>query len=326
MRAIRVHRFGGPEVLTLEDVPRPDPEPGEVLVEVRAAGVNPVDAYVRAGTYARLPSLPFIPGWDGAGVVAQPGAEVEGLGTGDRVYFSGTRSGRGVGAYAEYACCREDQVFPLPAGLSVEQGAAIGVPYATAHRALFHRAQAGVGETLLVHGASGAVGLATVQLARAHGLTVIGTAGSEEGLGLVRHEGAHHALPHTVPEALVRELTGGRGVDIIVEMLANANLDRDLAFLASHGRVVVVGSRGRVEIDPRQTMSKDSAILGFSLWNATDDELREIHQRLGPGLAAGTLRPVVGVVFPLEEAARAHEAVMSPGAKGKVVLEIGLRT
>jgi NADPH2:quinone reductase len=324
MRAIRVHRFGGPEVLTLEDVPAPTVGPGQVLIRNRAAGVNPVDAYIRSGAYARLPALPYIPGWDGAGTVETVGEGVIGFRPGDRVYFSGTTAGRGMGAYAEFACCHQVNVHPLAESLDFGQGAAIGVPYGTAHRALFGRAQTRAGETVLVHGATGGVGVAAVQLAQVHGCTVIGTAGSEAGLELVLAQGARHAVRHGRPEAAaeIMALTEGRGVDVIIEMLANVNLEVDLGLLAMRGRVAVVGNRGRTEIDPRQTMGKDSAILGMSLWNATDAELREMHQAMAPQFASGALRPVVGPTFPLVEAARAHEAVFAPGARGKVVLTI----
>jgi NADPH2:quinone reductase len=324
MRAIRIHRFGGPEVLVLEEVSDPVAGPGQVLIRNHAAGVNPVDTYIRNGAYVRLPALPYTPGWDGAGVVEAVGTGVTRFAPGDRVYFSGTTMGRGVGAYAEKVCCQEVTVHPLPARLSCAQGAAIGVPYATAHRALFHRAQIRRGETVLVHGASGGVGQATVQLARAHGCTVIGTAGTEEGLALVRSQGAHHAVRHGTPEAAetIRALTEGRGVNVIVEMLANVNLDLDLGLLAMFGRVVVVGSRGRIEIDPRQTMAKDSAILGLSLWAASDHDLLDLHQLMGPQFADGVLAPVVGKRFPLAEAAAAQVAVLQPGAAGKVVLDL----
>lgn len=325
MLAIRAHRFGGPEVLALEELPDPVAGPGQVLIRNHAAGVNPVDTYIRNGAYARLPELPFVPGWDGAGVVEAVAAGVHRCAPGDRVYFSGTSAGRGWGAYAEKVCCAEVNVHPLPETLSYAQGAAIGVPYATAHRALFHRARVRPGETVLVHGASGGVGQAAVQLARAHGCTVIGTAGSEEGLAFVRSQGAHHVVRHGTAESVgeIRELTGGRGADVIVEMLANVNLDRDLGLLAPFGRVVVVGNRGRIEIDPRQAMGKDASILGMSLWNATDEELLQLHQAMGPWFAEGRLAPAVGRRFPLKEAAAAHVAVLEPGAAGKVVLEVG---
>ncbi len=322
MRAIVLHRFGGPEVLSLEDWPVPTPGPGQIRIRNRAAGVNPVDTYIRAGTYARLPPLPCVLGWDGAGVVDAVGPDVARHQAGDRVYFSGTAAGRGLGGYAELVCCDERQVFHLPARLSFGQGAAIGVPYATAHRALFYRGQLRPGETVLVHGASGAVGIATVQLARAHGGTVIGTAGSPAGLELVKAQGAHHAVQHGADGELeeIRRLTGGRGVDLIVEMLANVNLDRDLGLLAMGGRVMVVGNRGRVEIDPRQTMAKESAIMGVMLWAASDDELDEVHQRIAPGLEAGTLTPVVGTTLPAAEVQQAHRQILAGGAVGRIVL------
>ncbi len=322
MQAIVVHEFGGPEVLKLEE--RPDPAPGQsqVLVDVRAVGVNPVDTYVRTGTYAVVPPLPYTPGSDGAGVVAAVGGLVRALAPGDRVYFSGTAAGRSMGAYASKAVCDTSQIHRLPERLSFAQGAAVGVPYATAYRALVSRAAARAGETVLVHGASGGVGLAAVQIARTLGLTVLGTAGTPEGLELVRAQGAHHALDHHRDGYLERiaELTGGRGVDVIVEMLANVNLDHDLGLLAPHGRVIVVGNRGRVEINPRQTMGKESAILGMVLWAASTGEMETVHAALGEGFARGTLTPVVARELPLGDAARAHQLVLEPGARGKIVL------
>lgn len=322
MRAIVVHEFGGPEVLSLEERPDPAPGPGQVLIENTAAGVNPVDAYIRAGQYARLPSLPYIPGWDGAGIVGAVGTGVTDFASGDRVYFSGTTAGRSTGAYASRVVCAAHQVHALPARLSFAQGAAIGVPYATAHRALLGRAQAKPGETVMVHGASGSVGLAAVQLARAHGCTVIGTAGSDAGLALVAAQGVRHAVRHGTPDTVreIQSATGGRGADIIIEMLANVNLDTDLGLLAVGGRVVVVGNRGRVEIDARQTMAKETAILGMSLWHLTDEQLSGLQDQMAAGFADGTLTPVVGSELPLAEAAAAHIRVYGGGSTGKIVL------
>jgi NADPH2:quinone reductase len=321
MRAVVVREFGPPSVLRVEERADPLPGPGEALVRVRAVGVNPVETYVRRGQYARLPALPYVPGSDGAGTVEAVGPGFEGLGVGDRVYFHGTRDGRGQGAYAELAVCPAGGLWPLPEALRFSQGAALGIPYATAHRALVGRAGLRAGEIVLVHGASGGVGTAAVQVARGKGARVLGTAGSAEGLALVRAEGAE-AFDHGQAgyERQVLAATGERGVDVIVEMLANVNLDRDLGLLAPKGRVVVVGSRGRIEIDPRQTMARESAILGVMLWAATGEELLAIHADLGPGLASGALRPVVAEELPLGEAGRAHERVMAPGSRGKVVL------
>lgn len=318
MKAIRVHEFGGPEKLKLEDVPDLQPGAGEVLVKVHAAGVNPFDTYIRTGAYAMKPSLPYTPGADAAGIVLSTGKDVQRVKAGDRVYIAGSISG----AYAEQSLCRESQVHLLPKNVSFQQGAAIGVPYATAFRALFQKAHALPGEIVLVHGATGGVGIAAVQLARARGLKVIGTGSSEKGRLLVKENGAHHVLDHSKPDLpdQLKKLTNGRGVNVILEMLANKNLSQDLSMLAVHGRVVVIGSRGAIEITPRDAMARDAVILGMTLFNATEDELAGIHAGIGAALESGVARPVIDSEIPLAEAARAHEEVMQGGSYGKIVL------
>jgi len=306
-------------VMQVVEVPDPKPTGAQVVVRIRAAGVNPVDVYMRSGTYPRKPALPYTPGTDGAGTVELLGPDAEKrFKPGDRVYLAGSLSG----TYAELALCEEQFVFPLPAHVSFAQGAAMHVAYATAYRALFQRAHAVAGETLLVHGASGGVGIAAVQLARAAGLRVIGTVGSERGGKLVLDEGAHVVLDHSAPNHFEEALaaTGGRGYDLILEMLANVNLGRDLGILAMHGRVSVVGSRGNAEITPRDMMGRDGAIIGMSLWNTPPHELICIHAALVAGLENKTLRPVIGQEIPLAEAGRAHTAIMAGGAHGKIVL------
>jgi NADPH2:quinone reductase len=322
MRAIRVHRTGGPEVMTLETVPDPAAGEGQIVVRIHAAGVNPVDVYIRAASQGRQPVLPYTPGSDGGGVIEAVGADVEGVAVGDRVYLSGTAAGPYVGTYAEKALCVAANVHPLPDRQSFAQGAAVNVPYATAYRALFDRARAEPGEVVLVHGGSGGVGIASIQIARAHGMTVFATAGTERGRALVADQGAHRVFDHRAPGYMadIMAATGQRGVNVIVEMLANVNLDADLGLLARSGRVIVVGNRGRVEIDARQVMSRDTAILGMALTNTTPDDRARIHAALVAGLANGTLRPVVGRELPLAEAPAAHVAVMEPGAYGKIVL------
>jgi NADPH2:quinone reductase len=317
MRAIVVREFGAPDVMKLEDVPDPTPGAGQVLIRVHAVGVNPVDTYVRSGTYARKPPLPYTPGTDIGGVVEGMGQGVSGVRTGDRVYAHAVNGG-----CAELALCDEWQVHPLPAHVSFQQGAALGVPYATAWRALFIRGAGRAGDTVLIHGASGGVGIAAVQIGRARGMRVIGTAGTEAGLQLVRDQGAHEVLDHRDAGHFeqIMALTSGRGVDVVVEMLANVNLDRDLDVLAFKGRIVVIGSRGRIEIDPRKTMGKDAAVLGMTLFNATREEFHEIHSGIGAGLENGSLKPVIGRELPLADAVKAHHAVMEPGAMGKIVL------
>ena len=318
MKAIQVHKFGGSEELKLEEIPTPKPAAGQVLVRIHAAGVNPYDTYMRAGTYAVKPTLPYTPGSDAAGVIEAIGEGIKKVKVGDRVYTARTITG----AYAQYALALEEQVFHLPDKISFAQGAGVWVPYGTAYHALFHSAQAHASETVLVHGASGGVGTATLQLARAAGLTVFGTAGTAKGLELATREGAHRVFDHAKPGYLeqIMEATAGRGVDIVVEMLANVNLPGDMKMLATNGRIIVVGNRGEVTINARELMSRRASLRGFTLWAVTAAEAADIHAGLGAGMENGTLRPIVGKEIPLGEAPRAHREVLEPGAHGKIVL------
>ncbi|HXY25563.1 MAG TPA: NADPH:quinone reductase [Candidatus Acidoferrum sp.] len=318
MKAILVRQFGGPEVLKLEEVPTPKPGDGQVLVRIHAAGVNPYDTYMRAGTYAQKPPLPYTPGSDGAGVIEAIGGDVKKVKPGDRVYTAKTISG----AYAEYALALEEQVHSLPRKITFSQGAGVWVPYGTAYHALFHSAVAHASETVLVHGASGGVGSAAVQMARAMGLTVFGTAGTQKGLDLVKSEGAHEVFDHSKAGYVdeIMKATGGRGVDIILEMLANVNLSADLKLLAINGRVIIIGNRGEITINPRDLMLRRASARGFTLWAITPSEEADIHAGLIAGLENGTLRPVVGKELPLAEAPRAHKEILEPGAAGKMVL------
>ena len=319
MKRIRVHAYGGPEVLAIEDVELPEPGPDEVLIRVKAAGVNPYETYARAGTYgARNPTLPYTPGSDAAGTVEAVGRGVDDLAPGERVFVMGTLSG----SYAQFALCERIRVQLLPSSISFAQGAALFVPYATAYRALFQLARIAPGETLLVHGASGGVGIAALQFARAAGLIVIGTAGTDRGVELIKQQGAHHAVNHHAPEyqAKIVELTQGRGANAILEVLANVNLGHDLRMLASGGRVVVIGSRGDATITPRDLMARDASILAMTLWNVPAEGLHKIGWAIRAGLEKGFLNPVVGLELPLAQAAEAHRRIASPGALGKVVL------
>jgi NADPH2:quinone reductase len=318
MKAIQVHRFGGPEVLELQEIPTPKPGPGQILVRVHAAGVNPYDTYMRNGTYAIKPPLPYTPGSDAAGTVETVGDGVKKVKAGDRVYTAKTLSG----AYAEYTLADESQVYLLPQKVSFAQGAGLWVPYGTAYTALHHQAQARAGESLLIHGASGGVGIAAIQFARALGMTVIGTAGSPRGLELISKEGAHYAFDHGKAEHSeeILKVTGGGGVDVVLEMLANVNLATDLKLLALRGRVIVIGNRGEITINPRDLMARRASIRGFTLWAATEAEAAEIHAAIAAGLENDTLRPIVGKELPLKDAAIAHQEILSPGAFGKIAL------
>ena len=322
MKAIRVHEFGPPEVMKLENTPDPKPGSGQVVVRIHAAGVNPVETYIRSGIYPKPPT-PYTPGADGAGLIEEVGEGVTRVKVGDRVYTAGSLTG----TYAEKALCGETQVHPLPEGASFAQGASMFVPYGTAYRGLFQRAHASPGEVVFIHGASGGVGIASVQLARAAGMKVIGSAGTEEGRKLVLEQGAHYAIDHRSLGYLeqVLNLTNGRGADIIIEMLANVNLGNDLNVLASGGRVVIVGNRGTnnqgtVEISPRAAMQRDASILGMALVNVSPQDMEKIHSALIAGLENSSLRPVIGKQFPLVDAPKAHHAVIESTAYGKIVL------
>ncbi|HVM74557.1 MAG TPA: NADPH:quinone reductase [Candidatus Saccharimonadales bacterium] len=318
MKAIQVHKFGGPEVLEIHEVPKPKSGAGQILVRVHAAGVNPYDTYMRNGTYAIKPELPYTPGSDAAGTVEAVGDGVKKFKAGDRVYTAKTLSG----AYAEYALADESQLYPLPEKISFAQGAGLWVPYGTAYTALHHHAKARPGETLLVHGASGGVGSAAVQIARAMGMTVMGTAGSARGQELVKKEGAHHVFDHTKAGYAedIWNATAGLGVDVILEMLANVNLAADLKLLAKEGRVIIIGNRGEITINPRELMARRASARGFTLWAATEAESLEIHAAIAAGLENGTMRPIVGKELPLKDAPQAHQDVLTPGAFGKIVL------
>lgn len=320
MKAIIVREFGAPEQMKLEEVSMPEVGNSQILVKIKAAGVNPVDTYIRAGIHAIKPNLPFTPGKDGAGIVETVGENIENFKVGDRVFLSGAITG----TYAEFALCEESQVHQLPENVSFEQGAGVFVPSATAYRALFQKANAQKGETLLVHGASGGVGIAAVQWAKNAGLTVIGTASSEDGKRLVKEQGADFVFNHSEENYLqeILEATENKGVDIILEMLANVNLVKDFDVLKMFGRIVIIGNRGSLEFNPRLTMGKDASLFGMSLFNAPEDKMQEINEAIFDGLSKGFLNPTIGKKIALADAAKAHHEVIEGKAFGKIVLEI----
>lgn len=316
MKAIQVHEFGEPEVLKLEDLPDPKPGPGQVTIDVRAVGVNPVDAYIRAGRYTGR-TLPWLPGTDAAGIVEGVGEGVTTLQRGDRVYVFSN-----LGTYAQRIIAPATRVFAMPPAMGFEEAACVGVPGATAWRALFQLGGGRPGRTVLIHGATGGVGTAAVQLARAAGMHVIGTGGTAEGLKLIQQLGCHHVLNHRDANYIdqLKQITGGRGVDLVLEMLANVNLERDLDALAMFGTVLVIGNRGRIEFDPRMTMAKEATIRGMLLFNATDAELKEIHAALFAAMENGAYLPIVWKQLPLSQAAEAHRLIMAEHPPGNIVL------
>lgn len=318
MKAIVVREFGQPEVMQIEDVDLPALTETQVLVKVHAAGVNPVDTYLRTGIHAHAPKLPYTPGKDGAGVVEAVGSAVKDFKPGDRIYTAGSISG----TYAEYSICDESHLGSLPDNVSFEEGAGIWTPYATSYRALFQKARGAQGETVLVHGASGCVGIAAIQWAKHAGLKVIGTASSDEGKKVALDAGADAVFDHSDEDHFseIHESTERKGVDIIIEMLANVNLERDFEALGMFGRIVVVGNRGSIMFTPRQAMTKDATIYGMSLFNAPREKLTEIRSAIFDGLEKGYLKPPIGKTFPLAEAPTAHHEIIENKAHGKLVL------
>jgi NADPH2:quinone reductase len=316
MKAIRAHSFGGPEVLALDIIPDPVPGPDEIVIDMRAAGVNPADTYMRNGTYAIVPSLPYIPGGDAAGVVSAVGANVTAFKVGDPVFVGTALSFDLTGCYAEKIIRKATEVLPLPPNVSFAQAAAFGVSYTTAHYALFQRGGAKRGETVFIHGASGSVGTAAIQLAKRAGLRVIGSAGTSKGLDLILAEGADQAVDHTQPNYL----DAVKSPDLILEMLANVNLAADMNVVAKYGRIVIIGNRGEIAVNPRVAMMKELDIRGIALWNATAEQMGPVMRDILDGVADGSLRPIIGREMKLADAAAAHIAVLQPGAHGKIVL------
>ena len=262
------------------------------------------------------------PRGDAGGVIFAIGPGVTEHKLGNRVCVGTALSFDLTGCYAEKVKRRASEVLPLPAAVSFAQAATFGVSYPTAHYALFERGKARAGETVFIHGASGSVGTSAIQLAKRAGMTVIGSAGTLKGLELVLTEGADHAVSHTEAGYMkvVRRLTGGNGPELILEMLANANLAADLDLAAKYGRIIVIGNRGEITINPRVAMMKELDIRGIALWNATAAQMELTMRDIMAGVAEGSLRPVVGREMPLSEAAAAHLAVLEHGVGGKIVL------
>lgn len=321
MNAVVVERYGGPEELKIREVGKPVPGPGRLLVKLKSAGVNPVDTYLRSGAQGYTPTLPYTPGGDGAGTVEEVGEGIIGFKAGMRVYVAGTVSG----TYAEYCLCSPGQVFPLPAGLNWSEGASLGTPYFTAARAMFTMGRASPGDTVLINGGSGGVGLACLQLAAGKGLEIYASAGTAAGTSMVLRNGAHVCYDHNDPDyfRLMKESVGAGGFDLIVEMRAELNLEHDLNLLSSGGRVVVVGSRGRIEIAPRDLMALENTVVGLRTSRATTDERRNYAALIEEGVGTKKFKPPIAAVFPLEKAADAHALVMNGPHCGNIVLEIG---
>lgn len=322
MKAIQAHNFGDADVLQLDTVSDPAPGPDDVVIDLKAIGVNPADTYMRGGAYAIVPELPYTPGGDAAGIISAVGTSVSSLSVGDRVYTGTSMGFNMTGCYAEKVLRPAADVIALPEDVSFAAGATLGIPYATAHYALFSRGQATGEDCVFIHGASGSVGTAAIQLAKRAGMRIIGSGGSERGRQLILDQGADHVVDHTSGNYAdeVKQLTDGQGPSIILEMLANVNLATDLELVAKYGRIIVIGNRGEVTINARLAMMKELDVRGIALFNGSREEMTAINNDLVAGLRDGTLRPIVGKELALADAAKAHTEVLEPGAFGKIIL------
>ena len=322
MKAVRIHEHGGPEVLVYEEVPMPEPGPTQILVKIAAATVNPVDVSVREDRFPTPRRPPKILGSDGAGVVEQAGDEITSVKPGDRVAFSGLGIGS-EGSYAEYALTTETQVVPMPEGLSFTDAAAIGMAFPAAYYALVTRGALREGETVLVQGASGGVGSASVQLAKALGARVLATASGPGAADLVLSLGAEAVIDFRVEDVpdRVLELTEGKGVDLIHELVLSVNLPADVKMVAKSGRIVGTGQGPGPDATAPigEALSKDASILFMNLNNAGRAGVAAIAAEIAAMVAAGKVKPVIGAELPLSEARRAHE-LLAGDHLGKIVL------
>lgn len=322
MKAVRIHRYGGPEVLVYEEVPAPEPKPEQVLVRIAAATVNPIDAAVREDRFPTPKQPPKIIGSDGAGVVEQVGEGVTHVHAGERVFFSGLGVGS-EGSYAEFAVIHEAQAVPVPEGMPFTDAAALGMVFPTAFYALVRRGALRAEETVLVQGAAGGVGSASVQLAAALGARVVGTVSGADEADLVRSLGAADTIDYRAEDVVARglELTDGRGFDLVHELVISANLPSDVRLVAKGGRIVCTGQGPAPEatVPIGEALAKDASLLFMSLSNAGRAGVAAIAAEIGAMAAAGKVRPVIGTTLPLADARRAHE-LLAGKHLGKIVL------
>jgi len=320
MKAIRVQQTGGPEVMELAEVPAPQPKPAEAGVKVSVAGVNSIDGYFRDGRL-RTP-LPFIPGQEGAGVVAAVGAQAKTVKVGDRVAWSGA-----LGSYAEFVVSPEEHLVPVPASIGDEQAAASMVHGLTAHYLVNDAHKLRAGETALVHAAAGGVGLLLVQMARAVGARVIGTASSEEKARLAIEAGADEVIVFTKHdfEAEVRRLTDGHGVEVVYDGVGKATFEKNLNVMRRRGMLVLYGmSSGPVlPVDPAKLSEKGSLYMArttLAHFTATREELLARTSSLFGMIAEGKLKLRIAKTYPLAEASQAHRDMEARRMAGKLLL------
>jgi NADPH:quinone reductase len=320
MKAIQVQKTGGPEVLTLVDLPIPKPKPNEAVVKIAAAGVNFIDVYFREGRYPA--PLPFVDGQEAAGVVSEIGSEVKSLKPGDRVAYTGI-----LGAYAEYSAVPADRLVRVPAGITDQQAAAAMLQGMTAHYLLNSTYPLKKGETALIHAAAGGMGLLLVQMAKNIGARVIGTAGSAEKIKLAREAGADEVIDYSKEDFAVetRRLTDGKGVNVVYDGVGKTTFDKDFDVLRPRGYLVLFGgASGPVPpVDPMKLTSKGSLVLArpsLGHYIATREELEQRAADVLGWIAAGKLKLHIAHTYKLEDAQQAHRDLESRKTTGKLLL------
>ena len=324
MKAIVCHELTGPAALRLEEVPEPHPGPGQVRVKVRACGVNFADSLITRGQYQRQPQLPFSPGFEVAGEVLELGAGVTGIAVGDRVIGMA-----GHGGYAEQAVIDVQRCVPMPAAMPFEHGAAFPVVFGTSHIALWHRARLQAGETLVVHGASGGVGLTAVAIGKQLGATVIATASSPEKLEMARQQGADHLINSHDEDVRVRikELTGGRGAEVIYDPVGGDLFTASLRSIAFEGRILVIGFAGGTvpQIPANHLLVKNVDVIGVN-WPAyaelNPQVMTRSFQTLIDWYLTGAIQPHISAIYPLDQAVEAIHQVVTRKSTGKVVITV----
>ncbi|KAK3262366.1 hypothetical protein CYMTET_28773 [Cymbomonas tetramitiformis] len=327
MKAMRIHKLGGLEQLQLEtDLPTPAAGAGEVVIKSYACGVNFSDTLIAAGKYNVRPPLPFSPGFEMAGEVVEIGAEVDSKWqVGDRVVGQA-----GWGGYAEYAVVKAKSLVPVPDSLDYCTAAAFPVAYATSHIALSYKARLQPGETLLVHGASGGVGLTAVELGAAMGATVIATASTEAKLQIAKSRGAHHGVLSSAKDMhqQVLKLTDEKGVDVVYDPVGGECWDASMKCIGFEGRLLVIGfASGKVpQIPANQLLAKNIDVLGFYIgayFNERVEVAQKSFEECMEMLMQGKIKPLVSDTYPLEQTATAIALVRDRKAVGKVVVTIG---
>lgn len=325
MRAVRIDQFGGREVLKTVSIDEPTPNANEVKIKLYTTGLNPNESYTITGVYAAfVPGLPYVPGFDGAGIIEEVGPEVKNVKIGDRVFIAGYKAKRNTGTYAEKVVVDTEHVYHLPDNLSMDEGAALGIPMFTAYRALFQRADIKLGEHVLIHGASGAVGSLAIQMAKATGAIVIGTSSTREGRKQIIEMGADFAFEHISEDNKHKLLraTERNGPDVIIEMLANENLEIDMQVIADNGRIVIVGSRGSIEITPRHLMGNEALVTAVNVGRMTPEDKEEALHGIMNFIEEDAIKPLIGKKFSLDEPAKAHKEMMEGSGNGRTVFVI----